>query len=88
MDIALFFAKFLYEKSAAVNTEETITPVSHELTGISYAILVIVFLIIIGGLGWCFYRALLAAGSDTTMQHPDEVGDELEKKDDNMTISE
>jgi len=39
-------------------------------------------LIIIGGLGWCFCRALTAAGADTTVQHPDEVGDELQQKQD------
>ena len=88
MDIAAFFAKFLYEKSMAVKIEETVTPASHELTGVSYAILVIVFLIIIGGLGWCFYRALIAAGADTTLQHPDEVGDELQQKQDDILETE
>jgi len=31
-----------------------------ELTGVSYVILMLVFLLIVGGLGWCFYRALTA----------------------------
>ncbi len=84
MDIAAFVAKILYEKSSAANTEKTAIAASHELTGISYAILVIVFLIIIGGLGWCFYRALIAAGADTAIQHPDEVGDELKHKNDDI----
>jgi hypothetical protein len=38
-----------------------------------------VFLIIIGGLGWCFYKALAAAGKDTGIQHPDEIGDERQR---------
>ena len=84
MDIAVFFAKFLYEKSTAANVEQAAAPASHELGGVSYAILVVVFLIIIGGLGWCFYRALIAAGADTTLQHPDEIGDELMKKQDDI----
>jgi NSS family neurotransmitter:Na+ symporter len=94
MNIAAFFAKFLYEKTvethsrASVQIEETTAPASHELTGVSYAILVIVFLIIIGGLGWCFYRALIAAGADTTLQHPDEVGDELQRKQDDIWETE
>jgi len=46
------------------------------LSGISYVILAVVFLIIIGGLGWCFYKALVATSRDTRIQHPDEVGDE------------
>ncbi|MBN2590983.1 MAG: sodium-dependent transporter [Sedimentisphaerales bacterium] len=76
MEISAFFARFLYEKSAAVTNAEAETVRSHELTGVSYAILVVVFLIIIGGLGWCFYRAIAAASKDEAEQHPDEVGDE------------
>ena len=48
----------------------------HELSTVSYIILGAVFLLIICGLGWCFYRALTAANQDTGIQHPDEVGDE------------
>ena len=84
MDIAAFFAKFLYEKSTAVNIEKSTTAASHKLSGISYVILMVVFLIIIGGLGWCFYKALVSAGRDTTAQHPDEVGDELQQKQDDI----
>ena len=56
--------------------EETAAPIRDKLSGISYVILAVVGLIIIGGLGWCFYKALAAAGRDTGIQHPDEVGDE------------
>jgi len=34
-----------------------------ELSGGSYVILAVVFLLIIGGLGWCFYRALAAVSA-------------------------
>ncbi len=59
--------------------DEMVAPVHHELSGISYIILAVVFLIIIGGLAWCFYRALAAANKDTGPQYPDEVGDEREE---------
>ncbi|MBN1974348.1 MAG: sodium-dependent transporter [Sedimentisphaerales bacterium] len=85
MDIAALFAKFLYEKSAAFSIEKNTEAVTHELTGVSYAILVIVFLIIIGGLGWCFYKALSAAGANAAEQHPEEVGDEPKAQSDSVT---
>jgi NSS family neurotransmitter:Na+ symporter len=47
-----------------------------ELSGVSYVILAVVFLIIVGGLGWCFYRAISAAGAEEPQQLPDEIGDE------------
>ena len=49
---------------------------AHVLTGTSYIILGVVFLLIIGGLSWCFYRALIAGGSKVEIQSPDEVGDQ------------
>ncbi len=76
MEISAFFAKLLYEKSIAIKTEEVKEVTSHELTGVSYAILAVVFLIIIGGLGWCFYKAIAASSANETEQRPDEVGDE------------
>lgn len=76
MEISAFFAKFLYEKSITVIAEKTEKVTKHELTGVSYAILVVVFLIIIGGLGWCFYKAIAAASANAAEQRPDEVGDE------------
>jgi len=76
MDISAFIAVHLINitkygwtpKPAAAETIE-------RLSGVSYIILSVVFLIIIGGLGWCFYRALMAANKDAEIQHPDEVGD-------------
>jgi hypothetical protein len=46
------------------------------LSGVSYIILAVALLIIIGGLSWCFYRALTATGGSAEPQSADEVGDE------------
>ena len=45
-----------------------------QLSAPAYVILGIVLLIIIGGLSWCFYRAVKAGGEEAPVQHPDEVG--------------
>ena len=76
MDVSAFIAIVLFRLTQGVKIEMIVAPVEHKLTGVSYIILAVVFLIMIGGLGWCFYRALTAAGTDTAVQHPDEVGDE------------
>lgn len=47
-----------------------------ELSAVAYIILACAIFIMIGGLGWCFYRALMAGGQQAPQQHPDEVGDE------------
>lgn len=44
-----------------------------ELSGSAYAILAGMILLIVGGLSWCFYRALKAAGKDAGEQHADEI---------------
>ena len=46
-----------------------------ELSAMAYIILAAVLMIIIGGLGWCFYRAVMAAGKEEDVQHHDEIGD-------------
>ncbi|MFH1615423.1 MAG: sodium-dependent transporter [Planctomycetota bacterium] len=56
-------------------SEKVVTDVE-KLSGISYIILAIVLLLIIGGLGWCFYRALTAASKSNEIQTPQAVGDE------------
>ncbi|GAG56854.1 unnamed protein product, partial [marine sediment metagenome] len=55
-----------------------VLPSQEQLSGISYLILSVVFLLIIGGLGWCFYRALSASNEDAGVQHPDEEQREAE----------
>ncbi len=76
MDISAAIAIILIGLADGAEIEETTAPIRDKLSGVSYIILLVVFLIIIGGLGWCFYKALAAAGRDTGVQHPDEIGDE------------
>ncbi len=76
MDVGAFIALILIGLTRNMKPEKTETPVHHELGGVSYIILVVVFLIIVVGLGWCFYRAMAAAGKVEEPQSPDEVGDE------------
>ena len=76
MDVSAFIALILLGLTHTVKSGETELHVRHELGGISYVILAVVFLIIVGGLGWCFYRAIAAVGRPDEMQSPDEVGDE------------
>ena len=76
LDTSAAIAVMLIGLAGGARIEETTAPIRDKLSGVSYVILAVVFLIIIGGLGWCFYRALGAAGRDTGIQHPDEVGDE------------
>ncbi len=76
MDISAAIAIILIGLADGAEIEETTAPIRDKLSGVSYIILLVVFLIIIGGLGWCFYKALVAASGDTGVQHPDEIGDE------------
>ena len=50
-----------------------------ELSAMAYIILATVLMVIIGGLGWCFYRAVTAADKEADkeedVQHHDEIGD-------------
>ncbi|MBW8002413.1 MAG: sodium-dependent transporter [Planctomycetes bacterium] len=75
MDISVFVALVLVGFTAGLEIDESPKVISDKLGGVSYIILAVVFLILIGGLGWCFYRALAAAGKDSGIQHVDEVGD-------------
>jgi NSS family neurotransmitter:Na+ symporter len=80
MDVSAFIAVVLFRLARRLATEqaveEAVSPIRDKLSGVSYAILAAIFLIIIGGLGWCFYKALAAAGSAADPQSADEVGDE------------
>ena len=44
-----------------------------QLSATAYAILAAIFLLIVGGLSWCFYRAIIAANKNSEQQLPDEV---------------
>ena len=75
MDVSAFVAVILLGLKAGTPLSEETVPIRDKLSGVSYIILAAVFLIIIGGLGWCFFRALSVANADKGIQHPDEVGD-------------
>ena len=47
-----------------------------QLSATAYIILAVVLLGIIAGLGWCFYRAVMATDKSIEPQHHDEVGDQ------------
>ncbi len=74
--IKLFnLAKSLPEKSEDV-------VIDGELGVVCYIILAAVFLLIVGGLSWCFYRALAVNSKTPESQLPDEIGDEQEQQQD------
>jgi len=79
MDISAAIAIILIGLADGAEIEETTAPIRDKLSGVSYIILLVVFLIIIGGLGWCFYKALAVASGDTGIQYPDEIGDERQR---------
>ena len=53
-------------------TNEAVKRAEH-LGLVSYVILAVVFVIIVGGLGWCFYRAVLSASADESQQLTGEI---------------
>ncbi len=72
MDVSAFLAALLLGLTRSVEAQEHTARIRDELSGTSYAIVAVVCLIIVGGLAWCFYRALAAAGKDTDIQLPDQ----------------
>ena len=76
MDVSAFVAMILLGLKGGARIGAETMPIRDKLSGVSYIILAAVFLIIVGGLGWCFYRALLAANANSGPQLPDEVGDQ------------
>ncbi|MHC4623839.1 MAG: sodium-dependent transporter [Planctomycetota bacterium] len=54
---------------------ESVSRTPEQLSGVSYLILSIVLLLIIGGLGWCFFRALASTGRGGE-QGPDDKSSE------------
>ena len=71
MDASAAIAIILVGLTKDAKVVETTLPIRDKLSGVSYVILAVVSLIIIGGLSWCFYRALTAV-KETDIQHPDE----------------
>jgi hypothetical protein len=76
VDIGAFIALNLIYFTRQQKVGESVLHPQEQLSRISYLILGIVFLLIIGGLGWCFYKALLAAGRTAEPQYADGVGDQ------------
>jgi hypothetical protein len=60
-DISAFLAMLLIRMTKTVKGEKALPEVSEKLSGVSYVILGVVFLMIVVGLGWCFYRAITAS---------------------------
>ncbi|MBA7478713.1 hypothetical protein ES707_14141 [subsurface metagenome] len=74
MDVSVFIAAVLFQLTRTVKIREVV-PIRNKLSGVSYVILAVVFLIIVGGLGWCFYRALAVANLSAEIQRPDQIDD-------------
>ena len=73
--ISCWLALFLIVKTTALQAAADTTrhaDRSHHLSSISYIIMTAAFILIVGGLGWCFYKALAAVPS-TDEQHEDEI---------------
>jgi NSS family neurotransmitter:Na+ symporter len=61
-NISTFFAMVLSAMSPD-KVDDTARKLE-KLSGVSYAIIAVVVLIVFGGLGWCFYRAIAAGGDE------------------------
>jgi NSS family neurotransmitter:Na+ symporter len=83
LDISAFIALNLIYSTREQEVIEPVVPSQDQLSAVSYLILSLVFLLIIGGLGWCFYKALLAAGSTVESQSADETGNEEQQETEN-----
>jgi len=68
LDISAFIAVTLITVTQKATTGQAIHPAPEHLSATSYLILGVMLLLIIGGLGWCFYRAVAAAGKNTAVQ--------------------
>jgi len=88
MDIGGFVALSLIYYTGSEAVAEVAEPVVHpsqdQLSTVSYIILSVVFLLIICGLGWCFYRALSAASEGSGIQEPNGLGDNEQQASDDM----
>jgi len=76
LDISAFIALNLVYSARGKEVVEGTLPSQDQLSAVSYLILSLAFLLIIGGLGWCFYKALMATGSTVESQLPDEICNE------------
>ncbi|UCG58142.1 MAG: sodium-dependent transporter [Phycisphaerales bacterium] len=75
MDISGFIALSLIYATGSkepAQLAEVVHPAQDQLSTVSYVILGLVFLLIICGFGWCFYRALTTASAADSVQEPGE----------------
>ncbi|MBU1260032.1 MAG: sodium-dependent transporter [Planctomycetes bacterium] len=72
-NISVALATVLIYVAKNVSPSAVITH-TDELSGVSYIILSVVFLIIVAGLGWCFYKAMTAASvsAESAPQTPED----------------
>ena len=82
--VALSLIYYTRPDAGAEVAEPVVHPSQDQLSTVSYVILSVVFLLIICGLGWCFYRALSAASEDSGIQEPDGLTDMKEQESDDM----
>ncbi len=73
LGISAAIATVLVRMTSTV-TESTagVAVAGDKLSGTSYVILVVVFLLIVVGLGWCFFRAMTAGSGDAPIQPENE----------------
>ncbi|MHC4618828.1 MAG: sodium-dependent transporter [Planctomycetota bacterium] len=76
--IGAFIALNLIYSMRGQEAKESISRGYDELSGVSYLILSVVLLLIIGGLGWCFFRALSATGRGNDQASGDEADEDVE----------
>ena len=72
LDISAALALVLIYLTDKAQTGISIHSRPEHLGGTSYVILCVVFIMLIIGLGWCFYKAMLAAGKNAPEQKPEE----------------
>ncbi|MFC1737499.1 sodium-dependent transporter [Planctomycetota bacterium] len=72
VDISGFLALCLIYFTDHRKLTKSVLPSTEQLNSVSYVILSIVILLIIGGFGWCFYRSVSADKAANNIQHADE----------------
>lgn len=64
LDISILLAGLLIRITGKTIIAQTTVITTDKLSGVSYIILGVVSLMIVAGLSWCFYRAVMAAGKN------------------------
>jgi len=69
LDISACIAMVLIHLGGNASHAEPVPRTIDSLSAVSYIILAVVAFLIIGGLGWCFYRAITASAKDVSIQY-------------------